>query len=490
VADGAGPPGRGWSDPDWVRSENDRAGTAGWDFPPARTAGAAELAGYASRSSVSPGEPFTLFVTATVGWFTVHAFRLGWYGGVGARAVWSSARLPGRSQPRPVVDGHRTVRCVWAPSTTVPTAGWPPGTYLLRLTAGNGSCAYVPITVTSPTVAGRLVLVNAVSTYQAYNQWGGYSLYQGPDGTFATRASRVSYDRPYDENGARIVLQYEAAIIGRAERLGLPVAYLTGHHLDGDPAVLDGAAGVVSLGHDEYWTTRMRATATRARDAGTNVAFLGANAVYWRTRLADPAGTDPRTLICYKSAAADPVHGPTTTTRWRAAPDPDPENSLVGSLYEAFPASGPLVVTDPGFFLFEATGARAGSTYPGLIGSEINRAYPIPGTPPTLRVVAHSPVTPATGPTYADTVYYTVPSGAGVFSVGTMGWNKAVRGVDHRSGTTPASVAFARTVTDTLLTAMTAGPLGHTHPAVTNLTALHEATTTTATGTGGPLDIT
>jgi len=472
-----------------VRSENDRAGTAGWDFPAARTAGAVELAGYASRSSVSPGEPFTLFVTATVGWFTVHAFRLGWYGGVGARAVWSSARLPGRRQPRPRVDAHRTVRCAWTPTAEIATIGWPPGTYLLRLTASTGSCAYVPVTVASPTVAGRLVLVNAVSTYQAYNQWGGYSLYQGPDGTFATRASRVSYDRPYDEDGARIVLQYEAAIIGRAERLGLPVAYLTGHHLDGDPAVLDGAAGVVSLGHDEYWTTRMRATLTRARDRGTNVAFLGANAVYWRTRLTDHAGTDPRTVICYKSATADPVHGPTTTTRWRGAPDPDPENSLVGSLYEAFPASGPLVVTDPGFFLFEATGARTGSTYPGLIGSEINRAYPIPGTPPTLRVVAHSPVTTATGPTYADTVYYTVPSGAGVFSVGTMGWNKAVRGPDRRSGTTPTSVAFAQQVTDTLLTAMTAGPLGRAHPAVPNLTALDEATTT-ATGTGGPLDTT
>ena len=103
--------------------------------------------------------------------------------------------------------------------------------------------------------------------------------------------------------------------------------------------------------------------------------------------------------------------------------------------------------------------------------------------------MAHSPVTTATGPTYADTVYYTVPSGAGVFSVGTMGWNKAVRGVDRRSGTTPAAVAFAQQVTDTLLTAMTAGPLGRTHPAVPNLTALHEATTT-ATGTGGPLDTT
>ena len=46
-----------------------------------------------------------------------------------------------------------------------------------------------------------------------------------------------------------------------------------------------------------------------------------------------------------------------------------------------------------------------------------------------------------------------------------------------------------RTVTDTLLAEMTAGPMGRTHPAVGNLPALREATTTT-TGTGGPLDAT
>lgn len=74
-----------------------------------------------------------------------------------------------------------------------------------------------------------------------------------------------------------------------------------------------------------------------------------------------------------------------------------------------------------------------------------------------------------------------------MFSVGTMAWNKAVRGVDRRAGTTGASVDFARTVTDTLLTAMAAGLMGHTHPTVGNLQDFHEATTT-ATGTGGPLD--
>ncbi|TDO69446.1 hypothetical protein EV651_101488 [Kribbella sp. VKM Ac-2571] len=63
-----------------------------------------------------------------------------------------------------------------------------------------------------------------------------------------------------------------------------------------------------------------------------------------------------------------------------------------------------------------AAGARAGTSYPGLIGDEADRAYPTPGTPANLQVVAHSPTT--CGPTrrtYSDASYCSAPSGAGVF---------------------------------------------------------------------------
>lgn len=469
-----------------ARAGSSRWGRSGWAIDDGQAAAPDQLAAYASRTGVLSGEQLTVFVTTTAPSFRVTAFRIGWYGGAGARRVWSGPRVAGRVQPPPTVTAERMVHCAWAPSVEVVTAGWPPGSYLLVVADSRGRRTYVPLTVRSTGVTGRLVLVSAVPTYQAYNQWGGHSLYLGPDGSFDSRAYQVSYDRPYDENGARIPTQYEHAISTRAERLGLPLAYLTGLDLDADPHVLDGATGVVSLGHDEYWTTGMRATVTRARDAGTNVAFLGANAVYWRIRLAGGAGREPRVVVGYKSAALDPVTGPTTCTHWRSPPDPDPENSLLGSLYEDFPAQGPLVVHDPGFFLFRGTGTHRGATYPGLVGTEINRAYPIAGTPATLRVVAHSPVTGPAGPTYADTTYYTTPSGAGVFSVGTMAWNKALRGTDAEFGITAASVRFARTVTDNLLTAMAAGPMGRTHPAVGNLAGLGESADPD-TGTGGPV---
>ena len=88
--------------------------------------------------------------------------------------------------------------------------------------------------------------------------------------------------------------------------------------------------------------------------------------------------------------------------------------------------------------------------------------------------------------TYSDETYYSTSSGAGVFAVGSMLWNKAVAGTNDKYGIDARSVAFARTVTRNLFSAMAAGPMGWRHPARGNLAALH-VPSRTSTGTGGPI---
>ncbi|MFF0345288.1 N,N-dimethylformamidase beta subunit family domain-containing protein [Kribbella sp. NPDC004875] len=465
-------------------AENAKPGTTAWRIAVNRIAGPMELAGYADHVSVRGGQPFRLFVTSTAGAFTVRAFRVGWYGGTGARLVWTSSTISGRAQTAPTVrPADRMVSTSWQPSLTVPTTGWPPGAYLLLLTAANGKQKYVPITVRSESTRGAVAIVNAVNTYQAYNQWGGYSLYNGPDKSFASRAHRVTFDRPYDGNGARTLVQSEMPLIQLAERSGVPLAYLTSVDLATAPGALAGARGVVSLGHDEYWTVAMRNAVTKARDAGTNVAFLGANAVYWRVRYENsPLGAD-RVVVGYKDATADPVKNrPDTTAKWRSKPDPRPENSLTGMLYECFPAVGAFTVHDRGFFLFSGT---RGTSFPGLVSTEVDRAYPIPGTPANLQAVAHSAVSCGPGVhTFSDATYYTVASGAGVFDTGSMEWVPALRAPNSKLSLTAAGVAFARTVTTNLIRAMAAGPMGRTYPARGNLATLG-ASPSTSTGSGG-----
>ena len=475
-------------DPGWVRTENERPGDQAWRLE--KVARNAELGAFCDRVSVLPGESVGLRVSSVLGPVTISAHRLGWYAGSRAREVWRSTEpVAAAEQPKPVKDRFDVVGTHWAETLKVDTTGWPEGSYVFKIAAGGKSC-WTPLTVRTADPRGRLVLINAVTTWQAYNQWGGHSLYKGPDGSFGTRSRGVSFDRPYNSNGASRLMREEAPTIALAESLGLDLAYTTSVDVHADPASILGARGVVTLGHDEYWTVPTRRAVEQARDTGSNLAFLGANACYWRVRMEDSELGRHRRVVCFKSAAEDPKKGADDTTDlWRRRPEADPENTLTGMLYEAFPAQGPMVVHDSSHFLLEGTGAKAGDRFPGLVGIEIDRAYPVQGTPESLQVVMHSPVAApgGRGTTHSDLTYYTASSGAGVVSTGSMVFSRSFDGPLAEHGITADSVAFARALTTTLLTEMAKGPVGKRHPAKPNLAELH-ASRNTSTGTGFAVD--
>ena len=287
------------------------------------------IEGYASAVSVLPGQSFRLYVSTTAPEFRVIAFRVGWYGGREARRVWASPALAGRVQPPATRSpATRMVVARWHPSLTIGTSDWKPGAYLLRLDASRGAQRYVPLTVRSPRTAGRVVLLEGVTTWQAYNLWGGYDLYSGPHG-FDDRSFAVSFDRPYDAvgSGATWFLSFDQPPIVVAERTGLPLAYETDVDLDEHPGLLAGARAVISLGHDEYYSAAMRTALLRARQVGTNIAFLGANAMYRHIRFASSCLGPDRTEIAYKVARLDLTTAATTAPRPRTgATHPNPQD--------------------------------------------------------------------------------------------------------------------------------------------------------------------
>ncbi|GAA1304046.1 hypothetical protein Psi02_44860 [Planotetraspora silvatica] len=442
-------------------------GDPGWRLTSYGLAGAVD--GYCDKVSVLPGEPVGLHVSTVTDGFRVTAYRMGWYGGALARKIWSSGWVRGRAHtPAGLDPATRTVTTGWPRSATVPTDGWPEGAYLLRLDAAGGSQRYVPLVVRSASTAGKTVLVHAAATWQAYNAWGGYSLYLGAGGGYDTRSLAVSFDRPYDVTGMEKFLIHERAVVALAERLGVDLAYTTGLDLGRDRA-LDGARAVFFLGHDEYWTPEARRRVTAARDAGTNLAFLGANTCYRRVRLEG----NGRRVVCYKTdAGLDPVYGTRpdlVTADFRAEPMPDPESSLVGVYYDGFPADAPYVVTAPHHWVFAGTGVAYGDSFPHLVGVEYDRVNPSVPTPRPLEILAHSPLMCGRRPSHADSAYYTAPSGAGVFASGTMRWAEALM-----AGTRDSPVAhgidgrtrcFVTTVTENLLRSFARGPAGELEPA-------------------------
>ncbi len=459
-------------------AENSLPGDPRWNISQLGAADA--IGGYAGRSSVLAGEPVPLFVSTTARSFRVLAFRMGWYNGDQARLVWQSGNVRGlRQSPYTVLPETRTVTTSWGPSLTVPTHGWPDGAYLLRLDAENGAQRFVPLTIRSAGSAGKVVVKNCVATWQAYNTYGGYDLYNGPAGIadYSNRSLAVSLDRPYDLDGAFMFLAHERKFIQLAERLGVPLAYVTSMDIAENAGLLKGASALFSLGHDEYWSPPERASVTAARDAGVNLAFMGANACFRRTRLEPTGNGSSRLVLCYRTSyTQDPMYGKDNslvTTDWREPPSPDPESSLTGTLYESNPTDAAFVVASPTSWIYKGTGVSKGTSFTGLVGIEYDRVNPVHAVQRPIEILSHSPLTCRGVNSYADAAYYTHSSGAGVFNAGTMRFIRSFSG-DIGYGITPKTGALTRQMTTNLLLAFADGPAAAKHPAHDNLDAMNE----------------
>ncbi|MCJ0874968.1 N,N-dimethylformamidase beta subunit family domain-containing protein [Streptomyces sp. AP-93] len=472
-----------------VAAENALTGMADWRVT--RTGAAGDIEGFASRVSVLPGEPVDLHVSTTATSYTISAFRMGWYGGTRGRLVWRSSPLPGAVQPRAVTDAEtRMTHADWQPSARLDTATWPEGCYLLRLETGDGRAQrYVPLTIRSASTTGRLVIVNSVATWQAYNRWGGADLYKGTTGKKASRSLTVSFDRPYaGGRGSGQFLVYEAPLVALAERMGLALAYTTGLDIARDPQLLLGAAAVLSLGHDEYWSPEQRLHVAKARDTGTNLAVLGANCCYRRIRYEPSPLGSHRIVVCYKEDyARDPGYrrGLPPTNDFRRSPAADAESKLLGVIYDGYPVDAPYVVTHPHHWLLAGTGARLGDSIPHLVGVEYDRVNTGHPTPRPIEILSHSPVVRKGHRGHANSAYLTLPGGAGVFATGTMRWVEALdaggpggtthHGLDARAG------AFTRVVTENVLRAFAQGPAGTCRPAADNVASHYPASPAAAT---------
>ncbi len=338
-------------------------------------------------------------------------------------------------------------------------ASWPPGQYVLKLVTDDGAGAsMVPIVVRDDQSHADLVFMSAVTTWQAYNAWGGADLKRGATGRGPSRLAGAPLRRESDH---------------RDRVPGVDVTYWTDIDLHLHPELLTNHHALLSMAHDEYWSTAMRAGAEAARDAGVNIAFFGANAVYRRIRLEDSPVGPARHLVNYRSAAADPMTGVNdseVTTSWREPPDPKPESSLVGDYYECNPVSADMVIVNPANWVFEGTGVTDGTRFPDVVGNEYDRVTPEAPTPDNIEVLAHSPLECRGVGSFADMTYYTAPSGAGVFATGTLWWLR------HLTQPCPDATVSAdcqmRRVTENVLRAFAEGPAGNQHPSTSNLDAL------------------
>jgi hypothetical protein len=439
------------------------------------------MEGYLNVTSAQRGDTVTMYASTTAPSFTFQVFRMGWYQGLGGRLVWTSPSVTGQKQAGPTrIAATNTYEANWQPSTTF-TVGpdWPDGSYLLKLTSSAGVQRWIPLTVRDDTSKAAFVIMNAVSSWQAYNHWGGCSLYDcHAAGGQGERSQMVSFDRPYDRvtDGSGDFVGNELPLIMRAEEANFDVTYMTSIDLQQRPELVKQHKAMLSLGHDEYWSKEMFDGAEGARDAGINLAFFGANAVYRQVRF-EPSSTGPdRHMVNYRSVA-DPIRRTDparTTVSFRDSPVNRPEAQLIGEQYQCNPVRADGIVIEPQSWIFAGTGLGQDAHIEILVGSEYDQYIHGQGGPDNIEIVAHSPVTCRGRAGYSDVTWYTAPSGAGVFASGTNYWVSKLEPPEFpKTAYNPVIV----TVTRNVLAALGVGPAGQAHPSQPNWKGLP--------GTGG-----
>jgi len=463
-----------------VACENTRAGAPAsqWDVS---GSGSAAIQGFATDMSVNVGGRIGFKVDTTAAAFRIDIYRLGFYGGTGARSIATISSTVPRRQPvclsntaTGLVDcGNWTESASW----TVPGDAVS-GVYIARLvrTDGPTGASHVVFVVRNDASTSALLFQTSDTTWQAYNQYGGNSLYTGSP---AGRAYKVSYNRPLTTRATApedAVFNAEYPMIRWLEANGYDVSYTSGVDSDRRGALIGNHGTFVSVGHDEYWSATQRTHVEAAREAGVNLAFFSGNEVFWKTRWEssiDGSGTGHRTLVSYKETHANAKIDPTSvwTGTWRDprfSPPSDggrPENALTGTSFTANCCTTQMRATgafkDLRFWRNTRV-ATLGATASTQLGSNTlgyewdedpdNGFRPAGLVPMSSTTVGGMDVLQDYGSSYATgtathaLTLYRASSGALVFGAGTVQWSWGLDGTHDRGATTPDAAMAQATV--------------------------------------------
>ena len=351
----------------------------------------------------------------------------------------------------------------WARSAqwTVPSTAVS-GVYIAHLVRNSNPAieSHIKFVVRDDADNADVVYQTSDETWQAYNQYGGNSLYTCddpcPPGSPTTYKSayKVSYNRPdwSEENspGSSMFNGSEYAMIRFLEANSYDVDYISGVDSHSRPASLANHKMFISSGHDEYWSGPQRTNVQNARDAGLNLAFFSGNEMFWRTRFESSmdGSTTNRTLVSYKDTHFPEQQDPVSWTgTWRdnrfanAADGVTPENALIGQLFVV--NSGTSTITVPPAYrslrLWRNTGAglTSGQTMtlaPNTLGYEWdvdadNGFRPAGAVKLSATTVSGVEVftdlgstTKFNGTATHNMTLYKAASGALVFGAGTVQW--------------------------------------------------------------------
>jgi hypothetical protein len=397
------------------------------------------LEAYCWPPSAGRGEQVGLFVSTYAPTFDVAVVREGAEG----EPIWSAASIGGRSHDTP--DDASSNGCRWPSALEIPVGGWRSGYHAVTVTAGDERADAFLIVRPDPSEPAPVLLVLSTTTWHAYNDWGGRSLYTG--------GTRVSFERPFakgflvkpepigrmmqpepdreamgfrrwarahgvsDWCGGAGWFTYERAFTRWAEANGYRIDVAISQDLEQHPEILEGPRLVLSVGHDEYWSWGMRDAVDAFVGRGGNAAILSGNTSFWQIRF-DPGHLG---MTGYKYRVdEDPVLGAADerflTDCWSDRRIGRPETSTIGLTFTrggysryglgAAESTGAYTVHRPAHWAFAGTGLEDGEEFGGtdaIVAYECDgcafetgpEGLPLPtgvdGAPEGLEILATAP---------------------------------------------------------------------------------------------------
>jgi hypothetical protein len=294
-------------------------------------------------------------------------------------------------------SGARLVKLLKSPTHISIDAKTPPGQYLIKLSNNLREATFVPLMVYGDAPSDA-TFISSVLTWQSYNQWGGSSLYKGPDGARETAAKVVTFDRPYDGDGSGQFRYMEQPLLTLMEKVGLDVNYVTDTDVHNNSLVFSNTKSIIVGGHSEYWTLSKRDAITNAVSNGKNLIAFGGNTAY----------------------AITEINGRNIAGRTPYRDIQQPESMLLGSQYFALGIKKDLISNN----LWPFTVLGKDAVIKNLYGYEADTAMGTVG--PGVQVSARAAISPTEKGFVAMSTYYNAPSGASVLNMGTNAWVCAI----------------------------------------------------------------
>ena len=377
------------------------------------------IEGYTDQLSYQAGDRIRFHISSSSKKYSVEVRRAG----AREETVWTKRGLPGVRQDSP--DNAATHGCQWPVAFALPVPReWPSGYYrvILRGDGKDGPTgeAFFVVRSGQPGRNAKILLQLATNTYNAYNIWGGTNLYGGKKG----QGTRVSFDRPYAgfakaDNFTNLYSgwrRWEEPFVQWMERAGYQVDFAVNSDLEFHPEILKGYRLVLSIGHDEYWSSPMRDHLEEFIAKGGNAAFFSGNTAFWQVR----SESDGRALASFKqNFRKDPLYdgkeNKLLSGMWSHRLIGRPENQLTGvsfawggyhRFFDLFKdGAGAYTIHRPDHWIFVGTELKRGALLGGkhkIVGYEcdgcdfvLKDGLPMPthkdGTPENFAILGTCP---------------------------------------------------------------------------------------------------